>query len=203
MAFNSWRSQTVGRCTLSLERGDSFHAYEGVRSGIGRMKAKGGFVSETLQGRSEMYREWETRRSDGRRECILAEAFLVRKRREREAVETRRGSPMGTGEEWQKQSLGRGRSWESARGCSASTQREGEQKGAQGDMAARCKPGSSPLHPVGMQALGSDHRSRHNQDKPDPQKRLIQYHVDREPRLIPNAKVMPTPRPAGSCSSRP
>lgn len=65
----------------------------------------------------------------------MAEAFLVRKRREKEAVETRRGSPMGTGEEWQKQSLGRGRSWESARGCSAGSQREGERKGAQGDVA--------------------------------------------------------------------
>lgn len=60
LAFNSWRSQTVGQCTLSLERGNSFHAYEGVRSGIVRMEAKGGFVSETLPSRSEMYRKWET-----------------------------------------------------------------------------------------------------------------------------------------------
>ena len=129
-----------------------------------------------------------------RKEYILAEAFLIRRRRKRRRI--RRGQEGVThGDRWwirQQQSLGGEEEVQESDGAQKPHTEGREQKGAQGDWSTRCKSCSSLIHHMGMEALGSDHHPRCSQDKPDPQKRLIQSLVSQEPCWTGMPKWVPT-----------
>lgn len=127
--------------------------------------------------------------------CILSEAFFIRRRRKRKKQQRPGGGHPGGGWWiWQEHSLEREEDTDGALG--ANTQRDGEQKRAQGDGFRSCKSCSSPIYLV--EALRSNHLPSPREDKPDSWRRIIRCLMNQEPWLNHNAKVS-----ADSEASRP
>jgi len=159
-----------------------------------RTRGKQDFSFETLPGKSEMSRKWETWRSNGVGNVFWTETFLIRRRRKKQ-YRPGGGHPRG----WtrRKQSMGREEvevsPWSHLH---THTHRDGEQRRAQGDLVHKVQ-----IHDPWRGSPGVISPTQTQLRQPDPQKRLVQCLINRSHGCTVMPNRVPALRPSGSHSS--